>query len=743
MPDIQLNRQSITASGTAGTTAPSSGTSEVWTVTALSSGIPALSTNQTYALMNANGISTEIIRVTACDGSGDTSITVTRGADSTTPVAHSSGSTFNIVVVQSYFNTQAADAPSYAPEILSNGYSNERGIYNYKSSNTRILDQGVSDVMAGGISHHLVIGDSVSAGATSGVVVTTYDRLHAWPLMFRDQLAATGVPANGTGTIRLNDNAQNDARISGVSGFTNTSSWGFIATVVNSTFTVTLDRGGSVLDVLYYNGAACTFTVSIDGASSGVNFATVTTTATNVPAKYRMSGTLAKKGSTVTVKLTVAGSGVIIYGLSCWSPNGGLVIHNVAQSGSKAGGTGNSSWTDMSNGPLAVYKDIAAGRKRTITDAATTASSTTLTSATAAFTTNDQGDPVYMFPDTSGPLFPPNTYMVARLSATTMQMSNAALITASGKTLQLGSDPDCVHICLGGNDVMQDHATPATIAANITTIRNYFPNSDCILHLENEPSPTLASASEELAFQKGMYQLADTLDVPLYDWRDRAGSYTTAFNNGVMQDYQAHMTPGMYADLGASLAWIIGGGSAHAQSYTDPVFEGDLIPKYWADGLSRFKSALTASGSATSGTTEQIVYQFWVPPNTFKAGTTFRINLTGTITGTSPTILARLRIGTAGTTSDTAIGATGASSAIASGAGWQIDVETTCRTIGSSGTFVTQARVLADAISPKLSAPASVTINTTVGLWVSVSVTPGGTTPVLTPFQGFVETSQN
>lgn len=102
MPDVQLNVASI-VTGSA-TTAPAAGTVESWTVSALGSGIPALTPGRSYSLVDATpGASTaqqaEIIRLTAADGPGDTSVTVVRGADGTTPVAHAASATFNLVVV--------------------------------------------------------------------------------------------------------------------------------------------------------------------------------------------------------------------------------------------------------------------------------------------------------------------------------------------------------------------------------------------------------------------------------------------------------------------------------------------------------------------------------------------------------------------------------------------------------------------------------------------------------------------
>lgn len=113
MPDVQLNIQSLTT--TSATTAPAARTSETWTVTALAAGIRTLASGETYALVDATSGATaaqlaEVVRVTAATA-GATSITVTRGADATTPVAHSNPCTFNIVVVATALISAGRTAP--------------------------------------------------------------------------------------------------------------------------------------------------------------------------------------------------------------------------------------------------------------------------------------------------------------------------------------------------------------------------------------------------------------------------------------------------------------------------------------------------------------------------------------------------------------------------------------------------------------------------------------------------------
>jgi|SRR5882757_6013249 len=79
---------------TGGTTAPSSGTSEGWTVTS-SAAFPAASTGVSQFRVVDPAANTEVMLVTNVSG---TSWTVTRGADSTTPVVHATGFTVANVV---------------------------------------------------------------------------------------------------------------------------------------------------------------------------------------------------------------------------------------------------------------------------------------------------------------------------------------------------------------------------------------------------------------------------------------------------------------------------------------------------------------------------------------------------------------------------------------------------------------------------------------------------------------------
>ena len=111
MPDVYANNATLVT--TSATTSPSALASETWTVTALPGAWPTLAAGQTLRLADAtSGASTsqqaELVLLTASTGSGATSITVTRGVEGTTPVAHASSSTWVAVVTKVMVDTLAS-----------------------------------------------------------------------------------------------------------------------------------------------------------------------------------------------------------------------------------------------------------------------------------------------------------------------------------------------------------------------------------------------------------------------------------------------------------------------------------------------------------------------------------------------------------------------------------------------------------------------------------------------------------
>ena len=101
--ELFAENQATTAVTSGGTDAPASGTQETWTV-ASSTGFPVASNTaspptQFHVADVASGFTSEIIAVTNVSG---TTWTVTRGAESTTPVAHTAGFTIVQVVTTGF-----------------------------------------------------------------------------------------------------------------------------------------------------------------------------------------------------------------------------------------------------------------------------------------------------------------------------------------------------------------------------------------------------------------------------------------------------------------------------------------------------------------------------------------------------------------------------------------------------------------------------------------------------------------
>lgn len=627
-------------------------------------------------------------------------------------------------------------APAYAgPDQLSHRFDWVHGDYNWEGAITRVLDQGTSSAAKNGQSHSLWIGDSAMAGITNNVNSPVQaDRLSAIPLAMRDQMSNWGVPANGTGWVRTTDGGLIvDPRWTSAGTWLGQTTYAFSSTI-NSTATFFPDRPGSVLEVRYSNALTGTFTITVDGTL----VATVTGAGAGSWVTKRVTGLAIVAGSVVVVKLTVAGTGIGLFGASVWSPNNGLIVDNVSQSGSKAGNTALTSWTDTSNAasPILIVKDMY--RTRQVTDAATTVGVNTLTSATAAFTDNDINEPIDCLPNASGIPFPPGTYIVSRTSTTVVVCSNLANATLTNQTVGIGRDPSDVNIGLGAND-MQAGRTATQIVTDIATIAANFPKSNIIIHLQEEVAYSLVSQATQNLFQAALYAACDTNNWALYDWRDRTGDYTTALANYTYGDYQAHLSRQAQANIGSAYAFLRGGGSGTPRFYSKPVDDGDGTNKAYVDGIQRFRTPLVSAVTIAT-TAETLGLQLALPPNQAGVATTVEFAAWGTITGTTPSLLAKIRAGTAGTASDGQVAATTNSTTITSTAGFEIRGVVTFRTLGASGSVFGQLRVSPDNVAQRVSgSTAAVTVDTTSKLFVTLFIVAGGTGPTVTINNGYVE----
>lgn len=352
MGDVQLNAQSLVT--TSATTSPASGTSESWAVSALAAGIPALSTPGTYTLVDATSGATaqqqaEIIRVTACTGSGATSITVTRGADGTTPVAHAATSTFNLVPVSSYFQGLAPNLlPAYAQGLgLQGRFDPRNSMYGLANSCTHRFRAGCGRVAANaGNLHILAFGDSSLIGYNG----TSYVSANALPRQLGIALAAAlgGTYAGGIWpAVTAGGTSAGDLwSLSGGADVTTNKNFQTAAATGGGTYTS--PHVGTAGQLFYFDGSG-SFSWTVDGVGQG----TVT-----------MGGTNTIKSTTPTTGLTSAThtvgwawvSGTVKIAAAWVKPTGstGLVfVHNLAQGGAFANRTpAGNNWSDTSTSGL-------------------------------------------------------------------------------------------------------------------------------------------------------------------------------------------------------------------------------------------------------------------------------------------------------------------------------------------------------------------------------------------------------
>lgn len=108
---------------------------------------------------------------------------------------------------------------------------------------------------------------------------------------------------------------------------------------------------------------------------------------------------------------------------------------------------------------------------------------------------------------------------------------------------------------IGVNDFVLQGRTAAQAAADFATlVARWQPGPDVILTVEPHTSSIIQSDWE--TFASLVYDLADTLDVPLLDIYGRIGTYTQGNANGLYGD-TAHLTTQGHADWGRCLALTV------------------------------------------------------------------------------------------------------------------------------------------------------------------------------------------
>ncbi len=477
--------------------------------------------------------------------------------------------------------TQIAEHSALPAHVTSrarlNAFDPIRCVYNFKPTNTRRIRAGLGRAGRGGISEHIVAGDSMSAGAVYGITGANplvFDRPGAWPMLMRDRLVSLGIPSAGSGWVRCND-----ATLGSPIGWTFGGTWNHSANFYSfnlgggtATFTVPSSMAGATsYSHLWFDpgtgGGAYPFTLAVNGASSGAGFRSTTSVAGQ--ARWRVTTLLLSTPLAAgdTIVMTAGANGHYMAAGRCWKPaTGGISVHNLAQSGSRvyATGTGQSTqWASLGSNGLGTLinstlpNGTTAFSKRTVTDAVLNGT-TTMTSATAAFTEDDLGKTISTPAGTNGLRLPAsgNVYITAINSATSVTLSQAALMSATGVTIDIGRTPDALHISLGAND-LANGVSVANIAAGITTVRGFLPNTDVVLYANPQPANSLVANATYDAWVSSLYDLADTLDAPLFDMRSRFGPFTEWGTNGLQGDGLAHANPALFAEWGLVVAGLI------------------------------------------------------------------------------------------------------------------------------------------------------------------------------------------
>jgi len=498
-------------------------------------------------------------------------------ASASAAVAETRSSTLQTAVA---LPSHVVTAPRYNP------YDAEHNVYNFKQSNTKRLRAGLGKSGSGQVSEHIVVGDSMSAGCVFGAAAPyIFDRAHAWPRMMAKALGTE----TGSGLCRVNDNLLGSPQNWVLNGTWNLTAKFYAVTTVpgdTAVFTVPDGVSGTAFTVTWYDpgtgGSTYPWTASINGAASGAGFRT--TDSDLASANWRITTlipTIAlKSGDTIT--LTAGANGLYLVGGEVHDPaNGGLRVHNLAQSGSRAYSTANGQtdrWASLGANGLGTILNAPLWQKRTVTDAVLNAASPTLTSATAAFTIDDVGKVVRISANNTALLTnATSVYIAAFVSATQVTLSSNALASATGITVDISQAPDCIHIELGGND-LSNGVSSANINAAITAIRNFFPNSDCVLYASLSPATSLIAQGTYDAWVSSMYDLADALDVPLFDMRARYGTWTEITAKYMAGDATAHVRPEVFADWGANVAAVMG--APYGNKNTNPA-AGLPVPATW------------------------------------------------------------------------------------------------------------------------------------------------------------------
>lgn len=126
----------------------------------------------------------------------------------------------------------------------------------------------------------------------------------------------------------------------------------------------------------------------------------------------------------------------------------------------------------------------------------------------------------------------------------------------------------------------------------------------------------------------------------------------------------------------------------------------------------------------TTVTGETVVATFSLPANALVAGSLWEVVLLGQVSSTA-TLTWRVRIGTAGTTADATALTFATTAAGVANAYTMVSARLACLTTGTTGTLTAsgQAQLASGVVGPATAAYAATSVNTTVALKVTITVT--------------------
>jgi lysophospholipase L1-like esterase len=230
------------------------------------------------------------------------------------------------------FNWRAQEQSNWPTHAKSSArtskFNSAKSVYNLKRSNTLKTTAALGRALNGmGLARIAIFGDSKSDTYNgNGAVGGHDDKFSKWPHKLKNLL---GVPVAGTGFAKFWQAGVYDPRLTFTGAWTNTVAGPYVYAGAGATLTfdntVTGEKG-TVVEIVYMDYQATQWTVSVDGASSGAGFVTVTNGNTGTTLKKLTLAGLAN--TTHSVKITITAGAMGFYQGICIRGTSGLLVDN-------------------------------------------------------------------------------------------------------------------------------------------------------------------------------------------------------------------------------------------------------------------------------------------------------------------------------------------------------------------------------------------------------------------------------